>query len=96
MLQVVNPLGEYIDATPLPGTIVLNCADMLEIWSAGKFRSTRHRVVVPANLLRARQSFAFFLQPDNEVNISCLDGSDKFQPVNSYEYIWQKLNETYS
>jgi len=94
-LQVVNPSGEYVNATPIPGSIVVNCGDMLELWSAGKFKSTRHRVLMPNDYDKARQSIAFFCHPDNNITVSCLDGSDKFIPQNPYEYLMQKFADTY-
>ena len=95
LIQVVNPAGKYIDAVPIAGSIVLNSGDMLEIWSSGKFKSTKHRVIVPDTFNKARQSIAFFCQPDNEVTVKYLDGSNKFQSVNSFEYLMKKYGETY-
>jgi len=45
-----------------------------------------------------RRSLAFFLQPDNEVIISPLDGSvddERFQPIGSLEYIKTKTPTLY-
>ena len=95
LVQVVNPTGKYVNAVPITGSIVLNSGDMLEIWSSGKFKSTRHRVVVPDAINKARQSIAFFCHPDNEITVKCLDGSDKFQPVNPFKYLMKKFEETY-
>jgi len=77
-LQVLNPEGEYIDMTPIPGTATVNIADMLEVWSGGKLRSTKHRVVLPSNG-SVRQSLAFFLHPDYKANVFCLDNSNKHE-----------------
>ena len=94
-LQVVSPNGEYVDATPIPGSIVVNIGDMMQIWTAGKFKSTRHRVLVANRHQKARQSMAYFVQPDDDVEVSCLDGSDKFKPVKSKEYLISKFSDTY-
>ena len=95
LIQVVNPTGKYVNAVPIAGSIVLNSGDMLEIWSSGKFKSTRHRVIVPDVFNKARQSIAFFSHPDNEITVKCLDGSDKFEPVNPFKYLMKKFEETY-
>lgn len=57
-LQVRNPAGEWIEAPPIPGTLVINIGDMLARWTNGEFASTLHRVV---NVTGAtRYSFPLF------------------------------------
>ncbi|KAI5792567.1 hypothetical protein DFH27DRAFT_192558 [Peziza echinospora] len=46
-LQVRAPNGTYVDATPIPGTIVVNAGDLLARWSNDLINSTEHRVVRP-------------------------------------------------
>jgi isopenicillin N synthase-like dioxygenase len=59
-LQVAAPEG-WIDAPPLPGTLVCNIGDMLDRMTGGWYRSTPHRV---RNLSgHGRLSFPFFLDP---------------------------------
>ncbi|XP_057298187.1 uncharacterized protein LOC130629098 [Hydractinia symbiolongicarpus] len=96
-LQVLSPSGDYVDATPVPDSVVVNIGDLLEIWSGGKFKSTRHRVVVPDdNTESARQSIVYFVHPDNNVMVSCLNGSNKNVAVNSLEYLLDKYKQTYA
>ncbi len=59
-LQVRTPDG-WIDASPLPGSLICNLGDMLERLTGGLYRSTPHRVrnTTPAD----RLSFPFFLDP---------------------------------
>ena len=38
--------GDWVKATPIPGTIVVNIGDLLQYWSNGRYRATPHRVVV--------------------------------------------------
>ncbi len=60
-LQVKTPRG-WIDAPPLPATLVCNIGDMLDRLTGGWFRSTPHRV---RNLSgRGRLSFPLFFDPD--------------------------------
>lgn len=60
-LQVKTPRG-WIDAPPLPGTLVCNIGDMLDRLTGGWFRSTPHRV---RNLSgKGRLSFPLFFDPD--------------------------------
>ncbi len=59
-LQVAAPEG-WIDAPPLPGTLVCNIGDMLDRLTGGWYKSTPHRV---RNLSgHGRLSFPFFLDP---------------------------------
>jgi isopenicillin N synthase-like dioxygenase len=50
----------WIDATPIPGTFVVNIGELLELASDGYLRATVHRVVTPP-AGRERLSVAFFL-----------------------------------
>jgi isopenicillin N synthase-like dioxygenase len=59
-LQVATPEG-WIDAPPIPGTLVCNIGDMLDRLTGGWYKSTPHRV---RNLSgHGRLSFPFFLDP---------------------------------
>ena len=59
-LQVAAPEG-WIDAPPVPGTLVCNIGDMLDRLTGGWYKSTPHRV---RNLSgHGRLSFPFFLDP---------------------------------
>lgn len=90
-----------------PGTIVINAGDLLARWSNDVLRSTLHRVVAPPAeklnetevITPARQSIAFFCNPNFSTEISCLPncGKDpKYSPVTTEEYIVRRLTDTYS
>ena len=73
-LQVRTPPkedgGGWIDAPPLPGTLVCNLGDMLDRLTGGWFRSTPHRV---RNLSgESRLSFPLFFDPDMAAEIEPL------------------------
>ncbi len=38
--QIKNQLGQWIPATPIHGSIVVNTGDLLNSWSGGLFAST--------------------------------------------------------
>lgn len=60
-LQVKTPRG-WIDAPPVPGTLVCNIGDMLDRLTGGWFRSTPHRVRNVSG--QDRLSFPLFFDPD--------------------------------
>ena len=62
-LQVRTDAG-WIEAPPVPGTLVCNVGDMLERLSGGRFISAPHRVINHGG--RERLSFPVFYDPDFE------------------------------
>lgn len=60
-LQVKTPRG-WIEAPPIPGTLVCNIGDMLDRLTGGWFRSTPHRVRNVSG--HDRLSFPLFFDPD--------------------------------
>ncbi|MBY0236635.1 MAG: isopenicillin N synthase family oxygenase [Burkholderiaceae bacterium] len=54
--------GRWVDVQPLPGTLVVNLGEVLEMLTGGYLRATVHRVVSPP-LGADRLSVAFFLGP---------------------------------
>ncbi|KAG9049643.1 hypothetical protein FS837_009614 [Tulasnella sp. UAMH 9824] len=105
-LEVQNPHTKHFHAaTPIPGTIVVNVGDLLARWSNDVLRSTLHRVVAPpahnGPVTPARQSIAFFCNPNGGAEISCLptclkEGEKpKYPTVQTEEYIVGRLRATY-
>ncbi|KDN36035.1 hypothetical protein RSAG8_11121, partial [Rhizoctonia solani AG-8 WAC10335] len=102
-LEVQNPhTKEFQPATPIPGTIVVNVGDLLARWSNDRLRSTLHRVVAPpigtGPMTPARQSIAFFCNPNGGAEIACLPntGKAKYPPVQTEQYIVGRLKATYA
>ncbi|XP_016301346.1 UPF0676 protein C1494.01-like [Sinocyclocheilus anshuiensis] len=95
-LQVLNRAGEYISAPSIPGTVLINIADLMQRWTSDVYVSAVHRVLLPpAGDSGTRQSLAFFVQPDDEAIISCCDGSDKYPPVKSVDYLLSRFKDSY-
>ncbi|SES21826.1 Isopenicillin N synthase [Actinokineospora terrae] len=61
-LQVELPDGGWVDATPIPGSFILNIGEMLEIATQGYLIATKHRVISPPDGVD-RYSVPFFLGP---------------------------------
>jgi isopenicillin N synthase-like dioxygenase len=108
-LQVKSPSGTFVDATPIPGTVVVNAGDLLARWSNDTIKSTMHRVVEPVGrgntgedgTYPARYSIAYFCNPNYSSYIEAIPGtfqdveSKKYNGINSGEYLVQRLAATY-
>lgn len=100
-LEVQNDSGEWIPATPIPDTLVVNTGDLLARWTNDVYRSTPHRVQVrPAAAKAGRLSIAFFNDPDPEVMVetipSCVthDRPAKYPPISAYDHILERIAAT--
>jgi isopenicillin N synthase-like dioxygenase len=102
-LEVCTTSGEWIAASSIPDTIVVNTGDMMQRWTNDRLRSTKHRVSIPTefNLTKPRYSIAFFAVPNFNAEITCIDShldeneSPKYPPILTREYILQKVRTTY-
>jgi len=57
-----------------------------------------HRVLISedeSERLNVRRSLVFFVHPDPDVNIICIDGSHKYPPVNSAQYLDDRIQSSY-
>ena len=66
-LQVQSLSGDWIEAPPIPGALVVNVGDLLSRWTNGSFRSTPHRVINSSG--RERLSLVLAFDPDPETMI---------------------------
>jgi isopenicillin N synthase-like dioxygenase len=92
--------SSWIDAAPLPGTFVLNVADMLARWTNDRFVSAPHRVVND-HTRRDRFSLPFFFDTDMDAVIECLPtcagpgNPPRYVPVRYGDYLMDRLNRNY-
>jgi isopenicillin N synthase-like dioxygenase len=107
-LQVESPHGTFVDATPIPGTIVVNAGDLLARWANDTIKSTKHRVVEPPlpptpdqdNTYPARYSIAYFCNPNFNRMVEVIPNTvgkegRKYESVNSGNYLIMRLEATY-
>lgn len=98
-LEVLDGEGRWQPAPRLDGALLINTGDLMERWTNGRFRSTRHRVQ-PLLGPDDRYSIALFVDPDPEVEIvcipSCSDGQPRHPPITAREHIRQKIAATHS
>ncbi|KAF5696547.1 cytochrome P450 monooxygenase [Fusarium globosum] len=88
-LQVKSPTGQFVDATPIEGTVVVNAGDLLARWSNDTIKSTIHRVVEPpqkqAESYPPRYSIAYFCNPNFKSYIEAIPGTFSTEKDKKYE-----------
>lgn len=70
-LEVRNAAGQWLRATPIPGTFVVNLGDLMRRWTNDLYQSTPHRVLNNTSG-RDRYSVATFCSPDHDWRVECL------------------------
>ncbi|ARV60918.1 2OG-Fe(II) oxygenase [Nostocales cyanobacterium HT-58-2] len=101
-LEVRTASGEWIAASPIPDTVVVNTGDLMERWTNHVFCSTKHRVMIPDDdrVKQSRYSAAFFCHPNDDTEIVCLescrrDQSPIYPPILAGAYLLSRLQATY-
>lgn len=90
-LEVMNQAGEWIDAPPVPGALVVNIGDMLEYWSGGQFVATSHRV---RKVAEERYSFPLFFALDYDTELRPL-GQPEAAPIRTGEHLFAQTAQTF-
>ena len=90
-LQIMKK-NSWIDVPAIKGCFVINIGDLMELWTAGRWVSTLHRVVAKPDQ-SARKSLAYFHQPDWESVIKPIN-SDSDETVVSGPYLMNKFKST--
>ena len=98
-LQVRAKSGDWIEAPPIPGTLVCNIGDLLARWSNNRFTSTMHRVINRTS--HARYSIPVFFDPHTDTVIDPIDlgvsaDNSLFEPVCTGEYIMERNTKSFA
>ena len=99
-LEVRNVEDQWIAATPIPGTFVINLGDLMQRWTNGIYRSNMHRVRNNSSA-RDRYSIAFFYSPRPDSRIECLPTCTdekhppQFQPCTAQEHVHEMFRRSY-
>ncbi|MEO1116054.1 MAG: 2OG-Fe(II) oxygenase family protein, partial [Pseudomonadota bacterium] len=75
-LQVEDVNGDWLQAPPIEGTLVVNVADLLARWTAGAYKSTPHRVVNSSGKERLSLVLAFDPNPETVIDARDIFGVD--------------------
>jgi len=102
-LQVLHSSGRWLDVKNPPGTFVINIGDLMERWTNGRWKSTLHRVVVPADTdfgSRPRISLVFLHNPNPSALIipvpTCItaDWPARYEPIIAGEHLAAKSTKS--
>jgi isopenicillin N synthase-like dioxygenase len=95
----MNGEGEWIDASPVQGGLVINIGDMLEVWSNGRFTATSHRV---RKVKEERYSFPLFYSCDYWTVVEPLapfvtpDSPRAYEAVTAGEHLHAQTVQTFT
>ena len=98
-LQVEDANGDWIEAPPVEGTLIVNVADLLARWTDGAYKSTPHRVVNSSG--RERLSLVLAYDPDPGTTIDARDvfGPDhaaSHPPITCGDYLTWRFGKAFS
>jgi isopenicillin N synthase-like dioxygenase len=99
-LEVRNVDAEWIRATPIPGTFVVNLGDLMQRWTNGIYLSNMHRVKNNSST-QDRYSMPFFYGPRPDSRIECMptctdaENPPKFPPCTAAEHNYEMFRRSY-
>jgi isopenicillin N synthase-like dioxygenase len=98
-LEVRRRDGGWLQAPPIPGTWVVNVADMLARWTNERWQSTPHRVKNVSGADRYSCPYFFDMSMDSVVAVlpTCLgpDEKPRFPAVRYGDYLLERLDRNY-
>ena len=100
-LEVRMPGGDWVAATPVPGTFVVNLGDMIPRWTNGRYHSNPHRVRNTRSGGQARYSIPFFYEPEYHARIVPVPGTvpagetPRHAPCTAGEHLQEMYRATY-
>ena len=99
-LEVRNVEGEWIRATPVAGTFIINLGDLMQRWTNNVYRSNMHRVRNNSST-RDRYSIPFFYGPRPDSRIECMptcvsvEQPPQFPPCTAAEHTYEMFRRSY-
>jgi isopenicillin N synthase-like dioxygenase len=96
-LEVMGKDGNWIQATPLRGSFVINVGELMKRWTNGRFKATVHRVVHLRDM--PRYSMPLFCNPNFRTivdprDLGVSDADARYEPVVSGEFLMSRFKAT--
>jgi isopenicillin N synthase-like dioxygenase len=98
-LQVLGEKGDWVEVTPIPGTMVINLGELMQRWTNDKFLSRAHRVINATP--KPRYSIVQFFGVDYRVAMdalpTCVDPANpaKYPPISCGAHTEELVKKTY-
>ena len=96
-LELLDHDGKWLPVNTKENQLVVDSGDMLSRITNGVLPATTHRVVNPEDRTSDRYSMPFFVHPNPDTTLecipSCLGDGAKYPPINSHEFLLQRLKE---
>jgi isopenicillin N synthase-like dioxygenase len=95
-LEVRGRDGQWHPAPAQPGSLLVNTGDLMQRWTNDRFLSTLHRVRAISGL-EDRYSIAFFVDPDSDVRVECIESCrsehrpSRYPTVTAGEHIQSRI-----
>lgn len=97
-LQTLSPDHGWIDVEPRPGTIVVNLADCMQVWTNDRYRAAVHRVVPMTT--STRMSIPYFSNPSRDCMVAPIpdvaDGPALYREFSWREFIAARGADNYA
>lgn len=99
-LEVQNADGDWISASPIPGTLIINLGEMLPVITNGLYKATMHRVLNNRSS-NTRYSAPTFCDPEYFYKVKCAStcmpesGEPKFPEMTAGEHLRSMFEKTF-
>ena len=91
--------GEWIEAPPIEGSLVINVGDLLSRWTGGVYRSTKHRVINSSGRERLSLVLAYDPDPDTMIDARNIFGHEHKaaeEPITCGDYLIWRFEKAFS
>ncbi|HFC05578.1 MAG TPA: isopenicillin N synthase family oxygenase, partial [Rhizobiales bacterium] len=98
-LQVKNVDGQWIEAPPVPGSLIVNVGDLLSRWTDGAYKSTPHRVVNSSGRERLSLVLAFDPDPQTIIDAREIYGAEynvDNEPITCGDYLTWRFDKAFA
>jgi len=97
-LQAHSRQHGWVDIPAVEGTVVVNLADSLQVWTNDRYRASVHRVVPMTQ--KARYSIPYFYNPPLDATIEPIPGigddAPHYRPFTWREFIQARIDDNYA
>lgn len=96
-LEVLDRDGHWFPVPSQPHHLIMDAGDMMARMTNDRIRAATHRVVNPTGINHSRYSMPFFMHPDSQVVLrcmqSCIGTGAKYADITAGEFLEQRLQE---